>query len=265
MAPENITADADAHRHLHPTVRNITAADLKEVLIKGLADFNAMPTHLVFLALIYPVATFFVIRYYGHYDMLPFLFPLLAGYTLAGPLVAVGMYELSRRRESGADVSRWHAFSVIHSPQIVSIAGLALVLMAIYFVWMSAAWALYQEVTGGVPPESIEAFAALVFTTGQGQTLILVGCSMGMVFAIIVLSISVISFPMLLDKNVGVLTAIQTSVNVVFTNPVTMAAWGLIVTCTLLVGALPVFVGLAVVLPVLGHATWHLYRKVVEY
>ncbi len=265
MAQENITADVDAYRHLHPTVCEITNADLKDALIKGLADFNAMPTHLPFLCLIYPVVTFFIIRYYGNYDMLPMVFPLLAGYTLAGPLVAIGMYELSRRRETGADISRWHAFDVIRSPQIGSIAGLALVLMAFYFAWLGAAWAIYEEIIGGITPESVGAFAELVFTTSQGLKLVVIGCAVGLVFSIVVLAISVTSFPMLLDRDVGIVNAIHTSVTVVFTNPVTMAVWGLIVATTLLLGALPFFVGLAVVLPVLGHATWHLYRKALKY
>jgi uncharacterized membrane protein len=153
----------------------------------------------------------------------------------------------------------------VRSPQIASIAGLALVLMAFYFAWMGAAWAIYLEFTGGVTPASVGAFAEMVFTTSQGQLLIVIGCAMGLVFAIIVLSISVISFPMLLDRKVGIVTAIQTSINVVYTNPVTMVVWGFIVLASLVIGALPAFVGLAVVLPVLGHASWHLYRKVVVY
>jgi len=265
MAQEPLILGDAADRSLNPTINDITTEDLKDALRKGFADFNAMPTHLPFLCLIYPVITFVAIRYYGNYDVLPLAFPLLAGYTLIGPLVAIGMYELSRRRETGADISRWHAFEVIHSPQILSIAGVALVLMGLYFVWMMAAWAIYTEFTGGVAPESVEAFANLVLNTAQGQKLIMVGCSMGLVFSIIVLSISVISFPMLLDRNVSIVTAIHTSVSSVFANPVNMMKWGLIVSASLVIGAIPIFIGLAVVLPVLGHSTWHLYRKVVQY
>ncbi len=265
MAQDNISADVDALRQDQPIIHDITTKDLIEALRKGLADFNAMPTHLPFLCLIYPVMTFFVIRYSGNYDVLPLAFPLLAGYTLIGPLVALGMYELSRRRETGADISRWHALEVIQSPQILSIAVLSFILMVFYGAWMLAAWSIYGEITGSVSPESIEAFFELVFKTSQGQRLILVGCSMGLVFSVIVLSISIISFPMLLDRKVGIVTAIHTSVSVVFTNPVSMAKWGLIVCAGLVIGAIPLFVGLAVVLPILGHATWHLYRRTIEF
>ncbi len=265
MAQDNTVTGVNEIPSAHPTVREISTADLFDALIKGLADFNAMPTHLPFLALIYPVVTFFTIEYFGNYNALPFIFPLVAGYTLVGPLVAIGMYELSRRRETQEKVSRWHLFDVIHSPQIISIIGLTTILMFIYFVWMSAAWAIYSEFTGGAAPESIAAFAEFLVTTKHGLQLIYVGCSVGMIFSIIVLAVSLTSFPMLLDRKVSLITAIHTSVDVVYTNPVTIAIWGIIVLVGLALGSLPAFVGLAVVLPVLGHATWHLYRKVVVY
>ena len=99
--------------------------------------------------------------------------------------------------------------------------------------------------------------------TGAGWTMIIVGIGVGFLFALLVLAVSVVSFPLLLDRNVGIGTAVTTSIRVVATNPAVMALWGLIVAAGLVVGSLPLFVGLVVILPVLGHATWHLYRKVV--
>ncbi|MCZ6743791.1 MAG: DUF2189 domain-containing protein, partial [Alphaproteobacteria bacterium] len=113
-------------------------------------------------------------------------------------------------------------------------------------------------------PASIEEFARQIFTTPAGWGLMIVGCGVGFLFAVLVLTISVVSFPMLIDRDVGAMTAIHTSVRSVIANPVTMAMWGLIVAGSLMVGSLPFLFGLAVVMPVLGHATWHLYRKVVE-
>jgi uncharacterized membrane protein len=136
--------------------------------------------------------------------------------------------------------------------------------MAIYFVWLFVAWDIYERYFGSAVPESIAEFARQVFATPSGWSLIVVGCSVGFLFAAMVLSLSVVSFPMLLDRNVGVMTAVDTSVRAVLANPVTMAMWGFIVAGILLIGTLPLFIGLAVSLPVLGHATWHLYRKVVE-
>ena len=263
MANENPIADAGAGRLAQPVVVTIGMADLREALAKGIADFNAMPTHLVFLCLIYPIVILIAARTYAGYDVLPLVFPLLAGYTLIGPLVAIGMYELSRRRERGLDISRVHAFDVLRFPSIRSIAGLGLVLLLIYFAWLFAAQSLYEIFFGGKAPASIAEFARQVITTGSGLALMIVGCGVGFLFAAAVFSVSVVSFPLLLDRNVDVLTAVGTSVRAVLANPITMAMWGFMVAAGLLIGSLPFFVGLAVVLPVLGHATWHLYRKVV--
>ena len=264
MTNEKPIADAGAYRSAQPSVRRIGMADLTDALTKGLGDFNAMPTHLVFLCLIYPIVTLVFARAYAGYEVLPLVFPLLAGYTLIGPLVATGMYELSRRREQGLDTSRGHAFEVIRSPSIGAIAALGILLLAIYFGWLFAAQAIYGLNFGGAAPESVTEFARQVLTTPAGWTLIIAGSGVGFIFAAVVFTLSVVSFPMLLDRDVGFVTAVQTSIRAVLANPFTMAMWALTVAVTLLIGSLPFFVGLAVVLPVLGHATWHLYRKVVE-
>jgi uncharacterized membrane protein len=123
---------------------------------------------------------------------------------------------------------------------------------------------IYQLTLGPEPPASIAAFARDVFTTGAGWTMIVVGVGVGFLFALLVLAISVVSFPLLLDQDVGLGAAVSTSIDSVAANPGPMAVWGLIVAGGLLIGSIPVFLGLIFVLPVLGHATWHLYRKVVE-
>jgi uncharacterized membrane protein len=263
MANEKAITDVDAGP-AQPVVRTIGTADLIDALAKGLADFKAVPTHLVFLCLIYPIVTLLFARAAAGYEVLPFVFPLLAGYTLIGPLVATGMYELSRRREQGLDGSWMRTFDVLQSPSLLAIATLGVGLMVIYFAWLGAAWAIYVLTLGAGVPESVGAFVGQVFATPAGWALIIVGSGVGFLFAALVFSLSVVSFPMLLDRPVGVMTAVQTSIRAVLANPLTMAIWGLIVAASLLLGALPLFVGLAVVLPVLGHATWHVYRKVVE-
>ena len=264
MTNEKRMADSGLYRSAQPIVHTIGTTDLKDALIRGISDFNAMPTHLVFLCLIYPILTLIFARIAAGYEVLPLVFPLLAGYTLIGPLVAIGMYELSRRREQGLDTSRSHAFDVIRFASIGAIARLSVLLMAIYFAWMGTAWALYQLNFGDAVPESILAFALQIATTPAGWALVFVGCGVGFVFATVTFALSVVSFPMLVDREVDVVTAVQTSVRAVVANPITMGIWAFIVASGLLIGSLPFFVGLAVVLPVLGHATWHLYRKVVE-
>lgn len=244
-------------------IRSISVADLKEVLANGFADYKEMPTHVVFLIVIYPLVTLVFGRISADYDVLPLVFPLLAGYTLIGPLAATGMYELSRRREQGLGTHRRNAFQVFVSPHIRAIVGLGVIVMVIYFGWLKAATAIYDRIFAGIVPESVADFANLIVNTPAGMTLILVGSGAGFAFAAVVFTLSVVSFPMLLDRDVTIVTAVHTSIRAVLKNPVTMGLWGLTVAGTLLLGALPFFVGLAFVLPMLGHATWHLYRRVV--
>jgi uncharacterized membrane protein len=245
------------------TIRTIGTQDLKDSLRLGLADFNAMPTHAVFLCLIYPIVGLVPARMAFGYAVLPLLYPLISGFALVGPVAALGLYELSRRRESGDETSLAHAFDVLNSSSLAAIAAVAVLLFAIFFAWIAVANALYVAAFGNVAPESISSFVHDVFTTQAGWNLIVFGNIIGFGFAVVVLAISVVSFPLLLDRDVGAATALQTSIRAVRQNPRTMAIWGLIVASLLVLGSLPLFIGLTVVMPVLGHATWHLYRKVI--
>ena len=252
---------SDASQAL-PVVRKIGMADLKDALAKGIEDFWAIPTHVIFLSIIYPVVAL-VLAQLTLNDLLQLFFPLAAGFALIGPVAALGLYELSRRRELGLDLSWTHAFGVRHSASIGGILALGVLLTVIFLLWVAVSQAIYIANFGYAPAASIPNFLRQVFTTPAGWTLIVVGNGIGFLFAVLVLMISVVSFPLLLDRDVGAVVAIQTSVRVVLMNPVTMAMWGLIIAGLLLIGSLPLFIGLAIVMPVLGHSTWHLYRKVV--
>ena len=247
-----------------PAVCRIKAADLRDVLVRGLGDFGAYRTDVIFLCLIYPVVGIVLGRLTFGYEMLPLLFPLASGFALVGPVAAVGLYEISRRREQGIRITWIDAFGVIRSPGFGKILVLGLVLLAIFLLWLLAANVIYQLTLGPEPPVSLVAFARDVFTTSAGWTMILVGVGVGFLFALLVLAISVVSFPLLLDRDVGLYTAVRTSIHAVAANPGPMAVWGLIVAGGLVIGSIPAFLGLIIVMPVLGHATWHLYRKVVE-
>jgi len=245
-------------------IRPLSVADLKDVLIKGYEDYREMPTHVVFLIAIYPLVTLIFARLYADYDVLPLVFPLIAGYTLVGPLAATGMYELSRRREAGLGISRRRAFDIFVSSNIRSIAVLGLFLMAVYYCWVLTATAIYNSIFQGIVPESVFDFVQLVFNTPAGMRLMLIGTAAGFICATVVFTLSVVSFPMLLDRHVSIMTAVQTSMRAVVANSVAMGAWGFVIAGTLLLGAIPFFVGLAFVLPMLGHASWHLYRRLVD-
>ena len=248
----------------YPIVRKIGVADLKDAVAKGVDDFMAMPTHVIFLAVIYPVVAWFLAAMTFGYDLIPLLFPLAGGFALIGPFAAIGLYELSRQRERGVEVSWKHAFGLLRYPSLDAIAAMGMVLMIVFLIWLATAQLLYQSLFGYALPESIRQFLSDILTTPAGWTLIIAGNGIGFLFAALAMTISVVSFPLLLDRDVGVIVAMHTSVGAVLRNPLMMAVWGLFVAAALVIGSLPFFVGLAVVLPVLAHSTWHLYRKVVE-
>ena len=246
------------------TVNRIGIADLKAALRAGLDDFYAMPTHAMFLAAIYPIVGLVLARLAFGYSVLPLLYPLAAGFALIGPLAALGLYELSRRREAGLPASAAHALDVVQSSSIGGLIALGGLLLIIFALWIAFANAIYIADFGYAPPKSITSFVREVLTTPAGWNLIVVGNGVGLLFAIVALTISAVSFPMLLDRDVGAAVALSTSLRVVVKNPLTMAGWGLIVAALLLIGSLPLLLGLTVVVPVLGHATWHLYRRAVS-
>jgi uncharacterized membrane protein len=249
---------------VRPNIRRIGLADIQDALRKGLDDFRAKPSHYVFLALIYPLVGVVLAAWTSGHNALPMLFPLMSGFALLGPLAALGLYEISRRREAGLDSSWWHALDVRLSPAIPSIAALGVFLLVLFVAWLFAAKGLYESLFGDGLVPALGTFFHDIFTTRAGWMLIVWGNLIGFVFAVIVLSTTVIAFPLLLDRDVGAYEAVMTSARAVLANPLPMAAWGLIVAVALAIGSIPLFAGLAVVIPVLGHATWHLYRKVVE-
>lgn len=247
----------------HPHIRRIGPADLRDVLAKGLDDFMAMPTFSIFLVIIYPIIGLILFWLTFGHDMLQLVFPLIVGFGLIGPLAAIGLYDLSRRRERGLGVSP-EALKDIHLPCVRAITILGIVMMAILFAWLGTAMLIYERTFGNWTPASIAEFARQIFTTPSGWMLIAAGCGAGLLFGIVAFTISVVSAPLLFDRDVGFATAVMTSIRAVLASPAAMAIWGLIVAGALMIGSLPFLVGLAVVFPILGHSTWHLYRAVVE-
>src|SRR3954447_25277431 len=247
-----------------PIVRRVELSDLNDALRRGWDDFKAVPSHAIILCVIYPVLGLVLARTVLGYSVLPLLFPLAAGFALLGPFAALGLYELSYRRERGEEASAWHATEVLRSPSFGAMLGLGTLLLALFVIWVATAQAIYVATFGYEAAAGIPDFVRRVLTTSQGWWLIVVGCGAGFLFALVALCISVVSFPLMLDRHASAADAMVTSLQAVAKNPVPMLAWGLIVAVLLVIGSLPFFLGLAIVVPLLGHATWHLYRKVIE-
>lgn len=252
-----------SHEIEPPRIRDIDMEDLREALRRGFDDFLAFRSDVVMLCLLYPVIGATLAWFAFDRNLIPLVFPLISGFALIGPVAAVGLYEMSRKREAGEPTGWGDALAVMRSPTFGPIFILGLYLLAMFLLWMLVAHWIYLVTVGPEQPASLAAFIMDVLTSGPGWAMTVLGFAVGFCFAVVVLAVSVVSFPLLLDRNVGLPVAVVTSVRVAQRNPRTVAAWGLIVAAGLVLGSVPVFLGLAIVMPVLGHATWHLYRRAV--
>ena len=248
-----------------PSIRRIGYGDLRLALVAGWRDFTATPTQLLFLGVIYPVVGLIAARAAGGGGLLPLFWPLVAGLSLLGPVTALGLYEISRQREQGRPTSWLTAFEALRAPGMFSIAVLGVYLLALFVLWVAAAQALWTGImaSAGAAPTGLGDMFTLVTQTPQGMRLLLWGNLVGAGFALAAFIGTAVSFPLLLDRPTDPGTAMLTSLRAVLANPGPMLAWGVVVAVLLVLGSLPAFVGLAVVMPWLGHSTWHLYRRVV--
>ncbi|SFT34747.1 DUF2189 domain-containing protein [Sedimentitalea nanhaiensis] len=245
-------------------LRDLTLADLRTALSEGFQDFTALRTDVMFIVLVYPVLGVLLTWFALNRDMLPLVFPLMSGFAIIGPVAAVGLYEMSRRREAGQPTGWGDAFGIMTSPSFMPIIVLGGYLAVLFVGWMFAADTIYRLTLGPEAPQSLAQFVQDIFGTAAGWTMLIAGLAVGLVFALASLAITLVSFPLLIDRQVGLPRAVVTSVRVLRRSPVAALTWGLVVALLLALGAATLFVGLIFVLPILGHATWHLYRRAVE-
>ncbi len=258
--PDTLSSQNDSM----PKVREITTDDLKSALKEGYEDFKAFRTDVLFASLLYPVIGALMVWATLNGNVPQLVFPILSGFALIGPFAAVGLYEMSRRREQGEHANWLVLFDVIKSSRIMAIFILGLFHTLAFIGWLNASTFIYAQTMGPEFPVSTTAFLTEALTTPAGWAMIATGISVGFIFAAVVLATSVVSFPLLLDRKISVRSAVKISIALTLKNPRTIATWGMIVAAALILGSIPALLGLVFVMPIIGHATWHLFRKAVS-
>ncbi len=258
----------EAARAKPVVVRRIGMEVIRTALAKGLEDFAANRTDVMFLCLLYPVIGFVLERLMFGAGTVEALFPVASGFAILGPIVGLGLYEMSRRHERDGATNWRDMFGVLRSPALPRIAGLAATLILLYLLWLVLAEVIYRATLATIyslddPVPTLARFIHDTFTTPQGWAMVLIGTAAGFVCAAVAFAISVVSFPLLLDRNVGLDEAVGASLRAIRLNPGPMAAWAALIAGGLILGSIPAFIGLIVVIPVLGHASWHFYRQVI--
>jgi len=246
-----------------PVVLQITVADVVEAFGKGLRDFQALLFYDISLGAVYALGGVVIVYSITAFGMSYLAYPLAAGFALIAPFVAAGFYELSRQREHGQPPSAREALTAIISRR--ELGWMAFVTIFIFIVWMYLAQFLVALFLGlHASFSTLQQFITVVLTTSEGLAFFIIGNLIGAALSLLVFSLTAVSFPLLLDRDdVDFVTAMITSVRAVTTSPAAMIGWGLIIGVLLIVSILPFFLGLLITLPVLGHTTWHLYRRIV--
>lgn len=259
---QDITAELAAK---FPPVRinSITSDDLNAALKNGYQDFLSKRGDLIFIGALYPLIGLVAATFVLGGASLPLLFPIVAGLSIMGPLVSSGFYELARRRDAGEDSGWQYFFAVFSSSNFPNVLFVGSILLAIFALWVFSAFIIHSLFMGAMVPQSLGEFLTRIFTTAEGWAMIIVGNLVGFVFAVAVLAVSFVSLPMLVDKDVGAGRAIRTSVKAFKKNRNVVLQWGATVAALLAIGSVPLFIGLAIVLPTLGYATWHLYTRII--
>lgn len=248
---------------IRPSIRQIGVSDVFAALRDGYEDFREKPSHYAFVALIYPIAGAMMIGWSAGVELLPMIYPLLTGFALVGPLLALGLMEISRRRELGQPAQWSDVLDLLKSPSLPALLMMSIYLLTLFMVWLVVSRGLYLSLIGDYPSPGVFAFANGIFDHPNALAFLFWSNAFGFVLALVALVISIVAFPMLLDRDCGAASAVSTSVRASLANPVPVAVWGVMVAGLLVIGMATLMVGLVVIVPILGHATWHFYRRLV--
>lgn len=241
-------------------VRLVALGDLRDALRLGWGDFRAAPLFGLFFASVYVAGGWLIVWALTAKGQMWWTLPAAAGFPILGPFIACGLYEVSRRREAGLPLSWRAVLGVILRQKDRQIPSIAVVVVVFFLFWNFLAHMIFALFLGLSTMTNISS-SFEVFLTPNGMLMLAVGTAVGAVFAGVLFALTVVSLPLLLDRDVDFVTAMITSVALVLNNPLVMLAWGGVIALLLFAGMALWFLGLFVVLPVLGHATWHLYRR----
>ncbi len=246
-----------------PEVNTLSFNDLKVCLCKGISDFRKAWIFGLFFGGVFAIGGIFIIQSLFVWKKIWMIYPVMIGFPLIGPFAAVGLYEVSRRLQNGQPLV-WREILTLVSSQVGrELQWMAFVMLFIFWIWMYQIRLLIALILGQMTFSTWQQFFEIVTTTPQGLAFIIIGHVVGACLALFLFSVTVVSIPILLDRDLDFITAMITSVKTVFESPVVMLSWGIFVTLAVMASFIPVFLGLLVVLPVLGHTTWHIYKKAV--
>ncbi len=255
-------------------IQRVGLGAITAALADGARDWLAFRTDVLVMVVLYPLAALCLTGVIVDRNLLPFVFPICAGMALVGPVATLWFAALSRQRELDGVATSESAAAIFDSPRVRTIKSLALLLIGLFALWIVAAAYIYAitlgsgQAAGGLltrpfaNPQA-EGFLARVFTTPAGHEMIITGVLVGAAFALVGLAVGLVGFPLALDRQMSLGAVITTSVRVALMNPLVTLGWGCVVVAGLVIGAVPGLLGLALTIPILGHASWHLYRRLV--
>jgi uncharacterized membrane protein len=245
-----------------PVVRAVTHLDVLAALGQGMRDFRAAPQFGLFFGLVYAGGGWILLFLLNWLEVNYYVYPMATGFAMIAPFVAAGLYEVSRRLEAGQALTWRGVLTSTRTAGGKDLSWMVVVTTFAYIIWIDIAIGLYLMFYG-LKPLAFTQLVEAILTTPTGALFFLVGNLVGALLAAIVFSLTVVSFPLLFDRHVDFVTAMITSCRLVIENPKPMAVWAAIIAVLLLISIMSVFVALIAVLPILGHATWHLYRRAV--
>ena len=262
--PQELPRAATPAASTMPKVNALTAADLRACLAQGISDFARAPLYGLFFGAVFTIIGMVIVLALTSWGTPWMIYPFAIGFPLVGPFAAAGLYEVSRRLENGSPLGWSQVLSAVWAQRRRELSWMAFVMLFVFWMWMYQVRLLLALILGRMSFSTLEKFLTVVFTTEQGWTFLAVGHLVGGALSLVLFSITVISIPLLMDREVDIITAMITSVKAVLASPLPMLLWGVAVTLAVLIACAPFFLGLLVVLPVLGHATWHIYRRAVQ-